>query len=493
MFMQLAKICLLVVAGGIATASWAAVPAPPVNQNIGIPDGVFNDLERRNCWYCHASDRLTPDDLAEIGWTFDPPEIKPGIITNRHHARIGQVIQNPTDAPFGTPGEIYECIACHVMEFNPDLGYFEVGKNFENCLNCHQQIPGQASVHHLTAPAQALNCQHCHGSLVDNPGDGHYIPTNRPPTSVTPRTSVGKGPNGEGACDFCHATGTDVTGRLIPGNDVNHHSTGIGQDGISGLGCNVCHDQMGTDWAIRKCQDCHGIKSIHNIQADSNNDGIVSIGGEDPGFGHIGSSPEDCNGCHGGYLAASFMPAPFSGPVSPELTGLSQQSVTAGSAATITVTGTSLINEVLTFMGPMEIKSRARLTAPDGTVTELPPDAVSVSSMDVTLPSTLDPGSYYLRVVKGRSESNPMPLIVLPYVAIEGISKSGSSLTISGSGFGSYLNAVDSGTSISIAGAACDVESWTDSEIVANCEETSCGGLTVESIFGSAYEEVSCN
>ena len=143
MFTRLAKICLLVVACGIATASWAAIPAPPVNQSIGIPDGVFNDLERRNCWYCHASDRLTPDDLTEIGWTFDPPEIKPGIITNRHHGRIGQVIQDPTDAPFGTPGEVYECIACHVMEFNPDLGYFEVGKNFENCLNCISRCPGR--------------------------------------------------------------------------------------------------------------------------------------------------------------------------------------------------------------------------------------------------------------------------------------------------------------------------------------------------------------
>lgn len=493
MFKQLLKICTLVVAGGMATASWANVPAPPVNQNIGIPDGVFNNLERQNCWYCHIPSRLTPDELAQIGWSFEPPEVKPGVITDRHHARVGTIIQDPTQAPNGVPGDEYECLTCHIFEFNPETFSYEIVQNFTDCLNCHEQVTG-ASVHHLTAPAQALNCQHCHGARIDNPGDGHYIPTGRPPTLVTPRTSAGKGPNGEGACDFCHNTGIDdITGRLIPTNAENHHSTGIGQPGISDLDCTICHDQMGSDWAIRRCEDCHGIKSIHNIQFDSNGDDVITIGGEDPFYGHVGSSPQDCNGCHGGYMSASFMPAPFSGPIVPDLTGLSEQSITSGSAVTVTVSGMALTNELFTFMGPMMLKSKASLTASDGSVVVLTPDVISPTSMDVTLPADLDPGNYYLRAVKGPNMSNPMALVVRPQVAIDEVSAYGDTLTITGSGFGAYLNAVDSGTSVTMATAICSVDSWTDSEIVANCDAATCGSLEVESIFGSASEEVSCN
>jgi len=491
----LLQLCMLVVAGGMSATTLANVPAPPVNQNIGIPDGVFNDLARENCWYCHIPSRLTPENLDDIGWTFEPPQVKPGVITDRHHFRVGTVIQDPTDSPFGVPGETYECLDCHIIEFNPDLGYSEVVENFVNCLNCHQQIPGQASVHHLTAPAQALNCKHCHGARIDNPGDGHYIPTGRTPTLVTPRTSDGKGPNGEGACDFCHNAGTDdVTGRVIPTNDVNHHSTGIGQPGISDLDCSICHDQMGTDWAIRRCEDCHGIKSIHNIQFDSNGDGVVTIGGEDPFFGHVGSSPQDCNGCHGGYIMASGMPAPFSGPIVPELSGLSKQRVTTGSAETITVSGQALTNEVRTPMGDMEVKSRISLTALDGTTVELVPLTISPSALDVSLPADLSPGVYDLRAVKGRDMiSNPMTLLVGPQVAIDEVSANGSTLTITGGGFGAYLNATDSGTSVTMAATTCSVDSWDDSEIVANCGTAVCGSLEVESIFGSASKEVSCN
>lgn len=489
------QLCALIVAGGMSAVTLANVPAPPVNQNIGIPDGVFNDLVRENCWYCHIPVRLTPDDLDDIGWTFAPPEVKPGVITDRHHFRVGTVIQDPTDSPFGVPGEKYQCLDCHIIEYNPDVGYFEIVDNFRNCLNCHQQIPGQASVHHLTAPAQALNCMHCHGARIDNPGDGHYIPIGRTPTLVTPRTSSGKGPNGEGACDFCHNEGTDdVTGRFIPTNDINHHSTGIGQPGISDLDCTICHDQMNTDWAIRRCQDCHGIKSIHNIQFDSNDDGVVTVGGEEPFFGHVGSSPQDCHGCHGGYLSASGMPAPFSGPIVPEISGLSKQRVTAGSAETITVSGQALTNEVFTFMGTMELKSRVSLTALDGTTVELTPQTVSPSALDVTLPADLSPGNYYLRAVKGVDTiSNPMTLLVGPQVTIDTVSANGSSFTITGGGFGAYLNAADSGTGVTIATTACSVDSWSDSEIVANCGTTACGSLEVESIFGSASKEVACN
>jgi len=484
----------LLLMGGISAVSLANVPAPPVNQNIGIPDGVFNDLQRENCWYCHIPDRLTPQDLIDINWTFAAPDVKPNVITDRHHARVGTIVQDPTQSPNGVPGQPYECFSCHIIEWDAATENYQVVENFVDCLNCHTQVRGEASVHHLTKPAQDLNCQHCHGARIDNPGDGHYIPTNREPTLVTPRTSAGKGPNGEGACDFCHNTGVDaISGRIIPTNDVNHHSTGIGQPGISALDCTVCHDQPGTDWAIRRCQDCHGINSVHNIQADSNGDGVVTIGGEDPFFGHVGNSPADCNGCHGGYIGADGMAAPFAGPIAPEVTGLSVQSVTAGSEHTITVSGISLSNDVLTFQGTATVDSRGHLMHPGGQNIFLPTTDVTPSSMKVTIPDYLPPGNYYLRAVKGADRmSNPIALVVEAAVVIDSTQTADTRVGLFGKGFGTYMNAVNSGTSLTVEGLTCEVTHWADELIIADCGTSVCGNIEVQSIFGNATTSIAC-
>ncbi len=480
------------------TLSWADVPPPPVNQNLGIPDSVFNNLERRNCWYCHAPQRLTDADRAELGWTFTPPTVKPGIITDRHHARVkkGMIMGENTQAPFGVPGEKYQCFSCHKVVWDEDQMADVVVQNFVNCLNCHKQKEGQASVHHLTEPAQAKNCKHCHGARINNPDDGHYIPTGRVPTQVTPRTSGGKGPNGEGACTFCHNAGVEsVSGIDVKANSVNHHSTGIGQVGImigdqpSQLDCTLCHDQAGSDWAIRRCENCHGISSIHNIQTDSNGDGNITIGGEEPYWGHVGSSPTDCNGCHGGYLGASAS-VPNAGPIAPELTELSLNTVTAGTAQTITVTGTALVNSVQSTSGLRVLKSKIVITDADGIETELTPESITPTSIVVTLPPNLEEGSYYVRAVKGPAASNPLPLVVKPEVVIEWAEFwSGNTLTVEGRGFGLYMKAKDSGTNVSVNGAECTVTSWTDKLVIAECPEK-CGQLVLNTVFGTATDNM---
>ena len=476
------------------TLSWADVPPPPVNQNVGIPDSVFNNLEKQNCWYCHIPSRLNDAELANLGWTFTAPTVKDGVITDRHHARVGRIIEPNTQAPFGVVGEPYQCLSCHIIEWDETISANVVVENFTNCLNCHTQLPGQASVHHLTAPAQALNCQHCHGARIDNPGDGHYIPVGRTPTLVTPRTSAGKGLNGQGACTYCHNEGVEsVSGVAVQKNSINHHSTGIGQDGVSDLDCTVCHDQVGTDWAIRRCQDCHGINSIHNIQADSNGDGVLTVGGEAAFYGHIGNSPIDCNGCHGGYIAASTYTAPFSGPVVPEIVDMSTFRVTAGSVTTITVTGQALTNEVATANGPVELRSQVTLTHSDGAVTELTPDVISESSLDVTIPADIAVGNYYVRAVKGPNASNPLSLTVVPKVVISNVSATGETVTVNGIGFGGHLNAVNSGTSVTLAGAGCSIDTWSDTQIVANCATAQCGSLVIDTVNGTTTGTISCS
>ncbi len=474
------------------TLSWANTPPPPVNQNLGIPDSVFNNLDKLNCAYCHKADSLTDAERAQIGWTFTPPTVKDGVLADRHHAKVGLIMGEHTQAPFGTAGEAYECLSCHKLEWDDATSMYQLSDNFKNCLNCHTQIEGSASVHHLTAQAQSLNCKHCHGSLIDNPNDGHYIPTGRTPTMVTPRTSQGKGPNGEGACTFCHNAGTDdISGIAVKENSTTHHSTGIGQVGISDLDCTLCHDQAGSDWAVRRCENCHGINSIHNIQADSNGDGKIVAGGETAYYGHIGNSPVDCDGCHGGYKQSATGMAPGSGPIVPTLSDLSTFRAVAGQAVTVTVTGKALTNDVATPTGMTTLKSVVTLTDSNGKVTELTPETISESSLTVTIPADLAPGSYYLRAKKAANESNPMSFVIVPKATISNVSLSDNIITVSGSGFSAYMAGSDSGVGISVGGTECSVDSWTDTQIVAKCS-ANCGSVVVEGVFGSASKDVPC-
>ncbi len=224
--------CALFMLGGMFSTSWADVPAPPVNQNLGIPDGVFTDLKRENCWYCHINDRFiqldsTPEGalikeaIIDSGFVFPVPDaLKFGVLADRHHARVGRIIQTPTQMPFPPanpqPGvDTYECLNCHRIEWNDTTSRNELILNYRDCTNCHTQIvapkaaPGDkqlpsASIHHLTKYAQEAACTHCHGSIINAPsytrynqdgtvrkviatGEGHEIPFGRPPTAFTPR------------------------------------------------------------------------------------------------------------------------------------------------------------------------------------------------------------------------------------------------------------------------------------------------------------------
>ncbi len=485
---------LLLLLISCATYSWANVPPPPVNQNIGIPDSIFNNLEKLNCAYCHKSDTLTQAERNEIGWTFVAPTVKDGILADRHHAKVDTIMKEGTQAPFGTAGEPYKCLSCHKLQWNEASSTNELSDNFKDCLNCHRQVEGKASVHHLTQQARKLNCKYCHGDRIDNPNDGHYIPT-RPVSPFTPRTSRGKGPNGEGACTYCHNQGVDaITGVMVQVNSKNHHAIGIGQWGVSALQCVVCHAPHGLgDQAIRTCENCHGVNSIHSIQADSDGDGIIIIGQEKPFYGHIGGkNSADCKGCHVGSMQNS-LEIPGKGYIVPQLANLSKFKIPAGSTTTITVSGQALINKIVTQEGIKTYKSIVTLTNNnDNTVRELIPSFISVSSLKVTIPSDLDAGNYYLRAKKGEKESNPMSLVITPNIFINSVDINNNIFTIKGNGFSKYIDAIDSGTKITLSEAICEIQSWTDKKIVTTCDKK-CGLLKINGIFGSTSKDIACN
>lgn len=61
------------------------------------------------------------------------PPANPETILDRHHLVYGAVVPDPTDVPFGTPGELYACLSCHQVD--ADAGQILVERD---CRACHQ-------------------------------------------------------------------------------------------------------------------------------------------------------------------------------------------------------------------------------------------------------------------------------------------------------------------------------------------------------------------
>ena len=461
----------------IAIPLWANVPPPPANQLIGINDSLFNDMDESECRVCHGSDENV----------------------ERHHLLYDTEIPDSTDAPYGVPGELYTCLSCHEVDTSSGVIEFLVERN---CVACHIQSSSfELSVHHRTdealgnPPLDGPDCQACHGSLVDNINDGHYIP-DYPTSSETPSPSGGDGlplnseGNGAGACDYCHSTGTgdptipgidEGSGVLVYSNEDLHHETGFwGGVGAHGFVCFWCHDQsLPLEEPIRICQNCHGPDSLHNIQTDSDEDGLIIPGVELPGYGHIGN-PEDCWGCHG-FSTAS---APGTGPITPYITSANLNIITAGTDTQVTLSGSSFTN----FDGTVELLSNLVLKADDGTETTLTADMISTDSLTATIPGTLPTGNYRTRAVKDFAVSNPVVLSIIPPVVITTVDCNETSgiLTIIGTGFGDpppegsekYINVMVGNTPV-------ESTLWSATEIqvlTSNCT----GGVTVNALYGSA-------
>jgi hypothetical protein len=342
----------------------------------------------------------------------------------------------------------------------------------------------------------------CHGDIVDNMDDGHYIPDYEP-SLVTPTRSQGEGlplnsrGNGAGACDYCHDD-DGLSSPVILTNEQLHHSV------RDELDCNWCHDFGPFEGQIRTCEGCHGPDSLHNIQADSPrpDPGTIVVGGEDAGYGHVGRDAgpgdSDCWGCHGFSMAF----APGSGPIVPIVHAADHAVIDAGTNTAVTLIGSSFTN----IAGANHYVSDVALTAADGSSVTLTPDLTDQGSMTVTIPGETTPGNYDLRAVKedpvgNDVASNPAVISVKPQVAIARATGR-SSVTITGSGFGGY--AAGSGTSVTgtvttskrrnikIKTVEAAIVSWSDTTIEADFgARTVPDDVTVNSVFGSDTSRVS--
>jgi hypothetical protein len=324
-----------------------------------------------------------------------------------------------------------------------------------------------------------------------------------------------------GACNYCHDDdgALDINGDPKPVLIINNHDThhnAVTTDQLSnGAGgtwrrCNVCHDYTtpprggsyddvggpAYERHIRICAECHSPASLHNIQADSpKTPGTIVVGGELAGYGHVGrdgaAGDSDCWGCHG-FSASSA--APFTGPLVPTIHGSSVDSVTAGKAASVLLSGAAFTNT----SGGQTYTSNVVLTSTTGARITLTPDVITdEGQLAVTIPATTPAGNYRVRAVKGEMESNPTTLTVVPKVTIGTVNVSGLTTTINGTGFGGF--AQGAGTKVSAVavngrtGKLVTIEgiikSWKDTQIVVSFRYEP-KTLTVESVFGTAVRRL---
>jgi hypothetical protein len=518
------------------------IPAPPVNQQLGVNDGVFNNIDETDCRVCHEDPDIvsggsnipdrhhllvnsaiqTGECSATSNTCLADNDCNSGICSNNNvpcsedsdcpdfslGETCGEICIGETVVPYidsnndGINDTLYDCLNCHALVWDPVSMSF-VLEAFRDCTLCHIQIPGEGSVHHLLPVAQGGDsplgdpdvgdCTPCHGTLVDDIGDGHQIPTYQP-SLVTPSPSGGDGEplnsrsNGAGACNYCHDSGTDtITGIEVFTNAETHHNTGVFQSEtgvIDDTVCQWCHNMsLPEEYVIRPCEGCHGFEALHNIQLDSNSDDVIDPGSEMVGYGHIGNN-DDCWGCHG-FLQAI---APGTGPVVPFIGSSDVMSMATGTDTAVTLTGAALTNVI----GGFQLKSDVTMTAADGSSVTLTPDSISQGLLTVTVPGMTAPGNYAIRAVKGPAESNPVVISVTPAVVITDSScnRKKGVLTINGSGFSEKPEGTDDYINVEVDGQTVDIVSWSDTQIKASVSScTKRAIITVNALFGSATND----
>jgi len=241
----------------------------------------------------------------------------------------------------------------------------------------------------------------------------------------------------------------------------------------------MCHEKVAGDenlLNIRKCQECHGTKSLHNIQYN-----YTGTKGQ-LGFGHVGAG-WDCVGCHGGYSASS-LGAPQTGPIIPIIAQVNPTSMVAGVETVVTIAGYNFEDTVNGVHYTSDV-----VIVDDAGTTTVTPDSINATVIVATIPPQ-DSGSYGLRVVKNGMNSNLVPIVVVPQVTIDLARIRVDTVIIHGSGFGDELDEpwAELGVTITCDGSVLEssIVTWDDTQIEVNCPLAAGGDeVTVNTLYDS--------
>lgn len=451
----LSVIAFLLLAEGLA---FALISHSPVNQDMGTYDTLSSKLTEATCRGCHAS---------------GVPYI--------HHNLVAT-------------GK-YQCINCHPVITNTDGS--QTITMVGNCMQCHNATFNNMTKrkpHHETQNAQDGHCSSCHGNIVDDYDDGHYIPIyNISLASPDPKYREINSTTGEkfGGCESCHEQ-NKTSGPPVYSNKKTHHNLGS----VSGFNpsniskCAACHDVQNGQYvsgSIRFCERCHAIKSLHNIQYN-----YTGTKGQF-GYGHIGAG--DCNGCHASYMAAVPGTAPGTDVIIPVINSISTDKVTEGKEAMLIIHGSNLV----TTVDGVNHSSVVVLTDEMNPIT-LAPTAINSTDVVVTVPALIK-GNYGVYALKnGSVKSNRLPLVAVPGVIINSAVNVDNKITIRGSGFGHqydplYNNWINVTISYdkrgTVAYRSVGIANWSDTLININSLDAIAGDIvTVNSIYGTNSTEV---
>jgi hypothetical protein len=493
---------------GLVSLGYAAIPAPAVNQNLGIPDTNMVNQSVALCKGCHPG----------------APDI--------HHYMVS-----------GGPGSgmvkttTLGCMDCHPI----------VGGQLTISLNCHDCHDGKAwSVnpkinmtvirgspgrpHHNTTKNSASNaaikaayvaanrtCVTCHGDgYLDNYNDGHYVPSYNA-SMITPMASYKVNDSGKlwGGCLACHDDGSEtINGIVTPiyNSDTTHHTARF----WIGYQCNNCHvssgfraepnpdynpelsgaalrvwynqsypsyqSMFGWDITTRHfelrnnsillagdtvngtgCEKCHSVRDLHNIETASPGLTLAqTLAAELPGYGHIGNS-SDCNGCHQGWAGSTENP--FPGPKAMEIESVTPGVLTANVATVVTIAGSNFVE------APYTASLLVDGTAVPATVTET----------SITASVNLAAGAHSIVVQKDVATTAPTTVMAVAPGTVATATLTGTTLTVNGAGLGAGQTMVSILKADGTRRASDSISVTTNTQIVAVASQAVVGD-TVEVI-----------
>ncbi len=144
-----------------STIASSVIPESTIVFTAYREDGSFADgppYEENVCETCHTmTNHHQYDGTAPSGQShFDGLDctalchphadgiVAPTIpVPNLHHLRVGMpiipgsIIPNPDQDGDGVPDTTYECLSCHSLVFDPDLGAYVLDPGFRDCTTCH--------------------------------------------------------------------------------------------------------------------------------------------------------------------------------------------------------------------------------------------------------------------------------------------------------------------------------------------------------------------
>ncbi len=433
----------LVIVGIIQGIVFALIPPPPVNQDMGMYDTLISNYTENMCRKCHTQG-----------------------VNDYHH------IIDPQN---------YSCKNCHPLNGSQIT-------IIRNCTTCHNNTYNNMTIrrpHHETIFAQEKHCSSCHGNIVDDYDDGHYIPQyDISFTTPNSKYKIISSTNKKlGGCEACHEQNESL--NIYPANKTHHMLGNLsGFNSPNSSNCNICHEYNGTSGfeSVRYCEKCHSIKALHNIQHDfANTSGLA-------GYGHTGNET-DCNGCHFSWVTASIKPS--IDVIIPTLDNISSSKVYENISVPLTIIGDNFLH--LNNITVVIVRNTTNNII-------LNPNSLTDSQINVTIPSLIR-GRYGIYVLKnGNIKSNGRPMISVPKVIINTAKKSSYTVTIKGSGFGYYDPEYKNWTNVTIKSVdrrgniisrSIQINSWSDTYISLTSSDTVFGdNATVNSIFGVNFTKV---